>query len=104
MNSEAIHNDILGRKSLGELLEREEFQKLLGKVLLFNRKSRLISGKVSAASLNFEGDDITVLAIMSPTVDPAWMTYKLNREELEDAFKNCEAVIGLTPEESFLIV
>jgi hypothetical protein len=100
---EEKHSDILSRKSLEELFVPEEFEKLLGKVLLFNLKSEWISGRVSAALLNFESDDISVLAIQD-FLEGRLITYKLKIEELEDAFKNCEAVIGLTPEESFLIL
>lgn len=94
------HPDITNRKKYSELLTDESFETLRGKILLFSRDTKHYqnSGRVTAALLKYF--DETVLAIQT---NVGWMTFYHTPESLLEMMKCCEAVLGISPEESFIL-
>jgi len=108
-----MHEDIKARKTFEEITSSpEEFEKLLGMVLLFNRDSPYFkySGWVRAAVLNAQCpccDKVYSFMAFSQTAAATkpedMMMIQLSSEELKAIIFNCDAFIGLTLEESFLL-
>lgn len=105
MRDYSRHSDITNRKSIDDILKsKESFEKLLGMGLLFNRETEYykFSGFVTAALLDFDGDDQNILAINSSI--SGLITFHWSREDLRKAFENCDAFIGKNPGDSFLLI
>lgn len=96
------HDEIKGRRSLGLFLSSEtELETLLGKMLLFSRDSEYFkfSGLCTAALRHYESNGNSIVAVLN---EKGLITLKFDDESLKDALNHCEAVVGKTPEESFL--
>lgn len=101
-----MHEEIKARKSIKELLSSaKEFEQLKGMVMLFTEKGRFYkySGMVTAALLDYEDAEkqISIIAIKG---QEGWITFEADRTMLIDMLENTEAVIGDSPEKSFLII
>ncbi len=98
------HLEITDRKTLTEIFD--DFEVLLGMCLLFQKDSNYykFSGLVTAALFEWElgadGSPITVLAILT---NSGMITFKYTVDDLTKMFNHCEAFIGRSPEESFLL-
>lgn len=94
------HPDITNRKKYSELLTDESFQTLRGKMLLFSKDSKHYqnSGMVTAALLNYF--DETVLAIQT---NVGWLTFWHTPESLLEMMKCCEAVVGVSRLDSYIL-
>lgn len=96
------HSEIKAVKYVDDLVkDQQSFDVLLNKLMLFSEDSEYyeLSGVVTAALLDYDGDGITVLAINGPQ----WVTLRLNKERLINILNYCEAVIGNDPDNSFFI-
>lgn len=99
-----MHEEIKNRKKIDELLTPQGFESLLGMVLLFNKESLYFpySGFVTASLLDYDDPEnkISILAIYGQN---GLITFKRTRQDLVDMFNVCDAFIGKTAEESFLL-
>lgn len=103
MRDTSKHSEITKYKTIEEILESpESFETLLGMALLFNRDTDYFnfSGFVTAALLDYEGEDKNILAI---NANNKLLTFRWGREDLRKMFESCDAFIGKTEEESFLL-
>lgn len=90
-------------KKLSWLLESpENFATLKDMVLLFDKDSKWYeySGFVTAALLDYEDDQISILAING---SKGWITFKRSRADLIDMFSNCIEFVGQDEESSFVL-
>ena len=101
------HPEIKTRKTVQDFFEDGALENLLlTKIILFKEDSDLFeySGLVTAALFDFEPDEHgqmrTVLGIKTPN---GWFTFKNDRDSLKSMLEKVEAVIGTTPEQSFLV-
>lgn len=114
MSAPDLYPEIIARKTFDELTASSEtFAKLVGMLLLFARDSDYYgySGWCRSAILNPEpcvdcGKKGSILAFSkgpeaTKIEDIEFM--RLDRDELKVMFGHCDAFIGLTPEESFLL-
>lgn len=100
-----MYEEITKRKKMDELLTPAGFASLLQMLLLFNREGRFYehSGFVTAALLDYD-DPVNQVSILGVWVlGKGLMTFKLTRPELTEMLNQCDAFIGKTPEESFLL-
>lgn len=101
INPHLLDPEIKDRKKIADLLDPIEFEKLLGKVLLFDPEvieARHFSGVVKAALYHFE-EDKSILSVLGRDL---WLTLKLTDQEFLQAMEHCWLVCGQTPEESFI--
>lgn len=101
MRDTSKHTDIKKFKTVQEIFD--SFDSLLGMCLLFNKDTEYFkfSGFVTAALLDFNGDDDNILAIETSNI--GWITFHWTREDLRKAFENCDAFLGKTEDQSFLL-
>lgn len=92
-------------KKLQDLLVPQEFEKLLGFVLLFDKDSEYFkfSGFVTAALLDFEGTKEEPLTILAINGQHGLITFHRTRKDLHDMFNNCVEFVGRNEEESFVL-
>jgi len=114
MSAPDLYPEITARKTFDELTSSPEtFVKLVGMLLLFARDSDYYgySGWCRGAILNPEpcadcGKKGSILALSkgpeATKIEDIEMM-RLDRDELEVMLGHCDAFIGVTPEESFLL-
>lgn len=92
------------RKLLWLLESPENFQTLLGMVVLFDKTSRyyMFSGYVTAALLDSHDKENKISVFSINTIERGYTFYH-NREKLSDMLLNCIEFVGKTPEETFTI-
>lgn len=108
-----MYEDITNRKTLEQVTASDEaFAKLVGMVLLFNRESQWYEysgwcrGAVLDAVCPCCDKRFSKLAFSKgPEATPPedMMMLELSREELIQVLSSCDAFIGATPDESFLL-
>lgn len=111
-----MHEDITNRKTFAELTASQEaFGTLVGKVLLFNRESPYFkySGLCRGAILEHTcpdcGRKCAVLAfstkgdVFKACEVKDMEVLQLHREYLENLFYRCDAFVGRSAEDSFLL-
>lgn len=101
------HDDIKARKTMAEILA--SFSSLVGMLLLFNRESPYyrLSGIIGYAVLEHDQPDLkgmAVLTMFNPNDGASIGTLvSSTRAELEELLTMCDAFVGHTPEDSFLL-
>jgi hypothetical protein len=96
------HDDINARKTLAEIIA--SLGDLVGMCLLFNRKSRYY--KASGIVTETRMDTVTghsALSIRNPDTGDTLVIAMATLAALEDLLSTCDAFVGHTPEDSFLL-